>query len=182
MNCLWNTLFVVAVGSASAASAQANAWTTVAGQTYGPYWPAKIGGDSDFNDNGPDISITLSLEHRANASQIWVHVYAHWIENIWNWSEAELVKSFRIATAPAGKAYTHVWIGNQWVPLGGPVISSVDWSFTDQSWALDTRSNPDFWISSISVLGDTHGPDIGATTSDDSYLKFVLPTLYFHHN
>jgi hypothetical protein len=168
-------------GSATFARA---AYTTVTSSVYGPYCPDHIGGDREYNGHGPEVNATITLSRSNGNRDINTIFHMHQIETTWDWSEAELDRTERIATAPINSTYTQVWMPRndtwQWVSLGSsPEIDSVDVSYTDHDHAVDIFSNPKWFVLSVAIIGDTSGKDIGNCTSDDASLKATLNTLYF---
>lgn len=159
-------------------------YTTVNSSLYGPYCPSHIGGDREYYGHGPIVNSTITLSRSNGNRDINVRFYMHQIETVRDWSESELDRTERIATAPSNSTYTHVWRSYngvwQWLSLSGsPVIGSVDVDYVDNDHGVDTFSNPAWFVSSVMIVGDTSGNDIGNCTADDASLRATLNTLYF---
>lgn len=174
----------VMIASVVVGSATAHAQTTVSPRTYGPYCPSHIGGDREYNGHGPEVDASITL-YRANGNRdIRLSFFMHQIETVSNWSEAQLERDVRIATAPANTTYTAafmplngVW---QWAPLGAASeIGVADINYTDTDHSADVFSNPAWFVGSVRIIGDTGGNDIGNCTNDDASFQATFPALAF---
>jgi hypothetical protein len=172
---------VVALGTNAA-----NATAVNVGQiSFNRLCPSLIGGDDEFNGNGPDVDAQLTLRRAAGNGQILLDVYLHEIETRSDWTEGELRRSLSLGTSPTGHPFTQIWAPGpngayQWTPLGTyPTYGTAEVSYIDTDTTLDRFYNPQWWVSEIDVNGDTDGGDVGGCSSTDSYMNVRLAAIWF---
>src|SRR6185503_12926884 len=71
--------------------------------------PQLIGGDDEFNGNGPDVDAQFILRRAAGNEQVLLDVYLHEMETRSDWTEGEIRRSMSLGTSPAGRPFTHIW-------------------------------------------------------------------------
>lgn len=123
--------------------------------------PTHIGGDRDFNGNGPDVNIRTNLEIRNAKKEIWVQIYLHAKETKADWTEAKGKWDRKLWTAPAGKIISRI---------ESDMSSTASYRDTNHSLDRPTVTGGTL-VSSFEVMGDTRGNDVGNCTSDDVYLN-----------
>jgi hypothetical protein len=150
--------------------------------------PAQIGGDREFKGHGPEVDARVTLQRSAGNEEVALDIYLHEIETTNDWTEAEYSRAHSLITAPSGRPYTQIWAPDNtgafaWVTLGNtPTYGNAIISYIDSDHALDRFFNPQWWVSEVSVMGDTGGNDIGNCTTDDAYISVRLPAIWFWYN
>ncbi|MEM7106148.1 MAG: thiol-activated cytolysin family protein [Bacteroidota bacterium] len=121
--------------------------------------PDHIGGDREFDGNGPMQEASAQLIY--DEDEIRVRVMFHLKETTPDWSEALYQEDFLIWTAPSDYEIVSIVSDTQ---------TSV--SAEDDDTSLDVFSQPiDELVSKFEIMGDTGGLDIGDCTEDDSFLS-----------
>ena len=180
-------LFALAAGALMALSARdgrAASMQNVGQRSFNRLCPQLIGGDDEFNGNGPDTDATLTLRREVGNVEMKLDVYLHQIETRSDWTEGELRRSLSLGTSPTGKPYTHIWAPGsngayQWVAFGSnPTYGTATVSYVDTDTTLDRFYNPQWWVAEIAVNGDTGGGDVGGCSADDSYMNVRLNAIW----
>lgn len=180
-----SSLVGLAVGTAVSMTGATSfaAYDTVSAQTFSQLCPDWIGGDRDYNDNGPEVTSFMGLG-RFNGSQIWFRAEMHQIETVSDWTESDLQRWFKLTERTDGTQYTHVWapVGGTWgwQTLNDNVYYNT-WNdfYVDQNWNVITKFPTNFWIDYVKTMGDTANWDVGNCTSDDAYMTPRLNTTYY---
>lgn len=150
--------------------------------------PQLVGGDDEFNGNGPEVDAQVTLRRgpgSASNDQVLLDVYMHAIETRSDWTEGEIRRTMSLGVSPSGRRFTHIWAPGptgafQWTPLGNlPTYGTATISYVDTDTTLDRFYNPQWWVAEIAVNGDTGGGDVGGCGSDDSYMNVRLPAIWF---
>lgn len=168
-----------------ARDSQAATMQNVGQKSFNRLCPQLIGGDDEFNGNGPDTDSTITLRREPGNLEIKLDVYLHQIETRSDWTEGELRRTVSLGTSPTGKPYTHIWAPGsngayQWVPLGvSPTYGTATVQYIDVDTTLDRFYNPQWWVSEIDINGDTAGGDVGGCSADDSYMNVRLNAIWF---
>ena len=176
-------LVLTAFGRTSEATAQ-----NAGSRSFLRLCPSHVGGDREFKGHGPEVDANVTLRRAAGNEQAVLDIYLHEIETMSDWSEAEYSRTHSLISAPTGHPYSLIWAPDAsgsfaWVPLGNtPTYGSAIISYTDTDHALDRFFNPQWWVSEISIIGDTGGNDIGNCTTDDAYITVRLPAIWFWYN
>jgi hypothetical protein len=154
-------------------------------QTFNRLCPSLIGGDDEFNGNGPDVDAQVTLRRAQGNDQIVLDVYLHEIETRSDYTEGELRRTLPLGSAPTGHSFTHIWAPGKngaytWVALGtNPTYGSANIAYIDTDTSLDRFYNPQWWLSEVDINGDTAGGDVGGCSADDSYMNVRLPAIWF---
>ena len=176
-------LVLTAFGRTSEATAQ-----NAGSRSFLRLCPSHVGGDREFKGHGPEVDANVTLRRAAGNEQAVLDIYLHEIETTSDWSEAEYSRTHSLISAPTGRPYSLIWAPDAngsfaWVSLGNaPTYGSAIISYTDTDHALDRFFNPQWWVSEISIIGDTGGNDIGNCTTDDAYITVRLPAIWFWYN
>jgi hypothetical protein len=176
------------VALSAGASHAASTLQQIPSATYNRLCPQLIGGDDEFNGNGPDVDVLLTLRHGATsvaADSVLLDVYMHAMETRSDWTEGELRITKNLGSAPTGRHFSHYWAPGPtgafvWTPLGSvPTIVTKTISYIDTDTTLDRFYNPEWWLSEVAVNGDTPGGDVGGCSADDTYVNVRTPALWF---
>jgi hypothetical protein len=176
-------LAMMAFGRTSEATAQ-----NAGSRSFLRLCPTHVGGDREFKGHGPEVDASVTLRRAAGNEQVALDIYLHEIETTSDWSEAEYSRTQSLITAPSGRPYTQIWAPDAsgafaWTGLGNaPTYGNAIITYTDTDHALDRFFNPQWWVSEISIIGDTGGNDIGNCTTDDAYITVRLPAIWFWYN
>lgn len=168
----------------SAATESRAAMVNVGQKSFNRLCPQLIGGDDEFNGNGPDTDAQITLR-REGKSQVYLDVYLHQIETHSDYTEGEYRRGFSLATAPNNGTFTHIWAPNSagaytWTPLGtNPTYGTSDIYYVDTDTTLDRFYNPQWWLSEVDINGDTDGGDVGGCSAGDSYMNVRLAAIWF---
>jgi len=171
----------------SASNAEATAMS-VGPISYNRLCPSLIGGDDEFNGNGPEVDVELTLRRAVGNQQVVLDVYLHEIETRSDWTEGEIRRSLTLGSSPTGRPISHIWAPGtngafQWTALGtSPTYGTANVFYLDTDTTLDRFYNPQWWVSEIAVNGDTAGGDVGGCSADDSYMNVRLPAIWFWHS
>jgi hypothetical protein len=156
------------------------------GQTsYNRLCPQLIGGDDEFNGNGPDVDATLTLRRAPGNEQIFLDVYMHAIETRSDYTEGELRRTLSLGSSPTGHQITQIWAPGptgayQWTALGTrPSYGTATVSYIDTDTSLDRFYSPQWWVSEVDINGDTDGGDVGGCGASDTYMNVRLPAIWF---
>jgi hypothetical protein len=150
--------------------------------------PQLIGGDDEFNGNGPDVEAQVTLRRGAGGAsndQVLLDIYMHEMETRSDWTEGEIRRTMSLGVSPTGRRFTQIWAPGpsgafQWTPLGNlPTYGTATLSYVDTDTTLDRFYNPQWWMSEIAVNGDTPGGDVGGCSADDSYMNVRLSAIWF---
>jgi hypothetical protein len=136
---------------------------TVAPFTSGQLCPNKIGGDREFNSNGPAVSASAELFTK-NGAELWVRIHLHEKETRSDWSEAEGWWEFPLWTMPGGATFLD-YTPNQ--------PSTADYIDTNNQLDIPTVQGSAL-VQRFEIMGDTGGDDIGNCTNDDAYINVFL--------
>lgn len=123
--------------------------------------PTKIGGDREFDGNGPNVTASAVLFTSADQKELWAHIELHVKETKSDWSEAQ------------GGWDLPVWPGKLNAKITGftPAGPSTT-EYRDRNHQLDIPSiGGSALVQRFEILGDTGGDDIGNCTLDDVYVK-----------
>lgn len=181
-------LFALAAGALMALPARDSHAATpqkVGERSFNRLCPQLIGGDDEFNGNGPDTDATVTLRREVGNVEIKLDVYMHQIETRSDWTEGELRLTKSLGTSATGKPFTHIWAPGpngafQWVPLGiSPTYGTATVQYVDTDTTLDRFYNPQWWVAEIDINGDTGGGDVGGCSADDSYMNVRLNAIWF---
>jgi len=126
-----------------------------------PLCPTKIGGDREFDGNGPDVTASAVLFTIADQKELWAHIELHVKETKSDWSEAQ------------GAWDLPVWPGKLGARITGfsPNTPSTT-GYRDHNHQLDIPSiSGSALVQRFEILGDTEDNDIGNCTLDDVYVK-----------
>jgi hypothetical protein len=154
--------------------------------TYNRLCPQLIGGDDEFNGNGPETDAAVTLR-RGLANQMWLDVYLHQIETRSDWTEGELKRSILLGTTSNNAPYKQIWAPNSagayvWTPLGqNPTYGTADIFYVDTDTTLDRFYNPQWWLSEVAINGDTDGGDVGGCSSTDSYMNVRTSAIWLFY-
>lgn len=150
--------------------------------------PQLIGGDDEFNGNGPEVDALVTLRRGAGTAsndQVLLDVYLHEMETRSDWTEGEIRRTLSLGASPSGHHFTHIWAPGptgtfQWTALGSsPTYSTATLSYLDTDTTLDRFYNPQWWLAEVDVNGDTAGGDVGGCSADDSYMNVRLGAIWF---
>ena len=147
--------------------------------------PQLIGGDDEFNGNGPDVDASFTLRRAPGNEQIFLDVYMHAMETVSDYTEGEIRRSIALGSSPTGHLITQIWAPSvngayQWTALGTrPSYGTATVSYVDTDTTLDRFYNPQWWITEVDINGDTDGGDVGKCTNTDTYMNVRLPAIYF---
>jgi hypothetical protein len=150
-----------------------------------PYW---IGGDREFDGNGPDVDAVVTLRREASNERVVVDIFLHEKETKSDWTEAQLFRTFSLRQAPSGHPYNFIWAPGSggvfgWVALGNAATyGNATASYVDNDHAVDKFPNPQWWVTEMDINGDTNGNDVGNCTTDDAYIDVRLPAIWFWHD
>jgi hypothetical protein len=147
--------------------------------------PQLIGGDDEFNGNGPEVDATFTLRRETGYNQVVLDGYMHAIETVSDYTEGEVQKNFPLGSSPTGTKITQIWAPGpsgayQWILLGNvPSYGTTNISYVDTDTTLDRFYNPQWWISEVDINGDTDGGDVLSCGGGDTYLTVRLPLIWF---
>ena len=123
--------------------------------------PTKIGGDREFDGNGPNVTASAVLFTSGDQKELWAHIELHVKETKKDWSEAQ------------GSWDLPIWPGKLNAKITGftPAGPSTA-EYRDRNHQLDIPSiGGSALVQRFEILGDTGGNDIGNCTLDDVYVK-----------
>lgn len=141
-------------------------WVSLGTRTYARLCPEHINGDREYAGHGPEVTARAHLYTANSESELYIDIHMHQIETKSDWSEAQLVRTFLIYRAPAGRRITSIENSD---------VSELFYVDTDH--ALDRFFPADNLAQEFQIKGDTSGKDIGNCTSDDAYLSLFLRPL-----
>ncbi len=147
------------------------------GTTYWPFCPIQQSGiipntnnpagDDNFDDNGPSVYGTVTLDH--SDTEVFALVNVHFVETAsdwtWGWiNPAIAANRVVLYQAPPGKRISSIGVN--------PVYNVGPWIDTD-GWAETLVPTPNSgFIHSLKINGRTDGADLQCSgTAADSYLK-----------
>jgi hypothetical protein len=180
-------LFALAAGALVALPARdGHATAQQVGQiSFNRLCPQLLGGDDEFNGNGPDVDAQLTLRRAPGNETVLLDVYMHEMETRSDWTEGEIRRTLSLGTSPVGRPFTHIWApasngSYQWTALGtNPAYGSASVTYIDTDTTVDRFYNPQWWVAEVAVNGDTGGGDVGGCGADDSYMNVRLPAIWF---
>ena len=114
--------------------------------------------DRDFTGHGPDVGITAEMA-KWSETEIRLRVWFRATETRSDYTATSGYWDFTTYRAPSG------WVIDEILTVNRAGVGYVD---TDH--AYDNYSLADGFISYFSVRGDTDGNDVGACTTDDTFL------------
>jgi hypothetical protein len=126
-----------------------------------PFCPERIGGDREFDGNGPDVEASAFLYTSADQRELWARIELHVKETKSDWSEAQ------------GTWDLPVWPGKLGAKITGftPNTPSTT-AYRDNNHQVDIPSiSGGALVQRFEILGDTDDDDIGNCTLDDVYVK-----------
>jgi hypothetical protein len=176
-------LLVSALGSTSHATAQ-----NAGSKSFLRLCPTHIGGDREFKGHGPEVEARVTLQRSPGNGEVALDIFLHEKETVSDFTEAEYARTMSLATSPSGHPYTQIWAPDgtgafAWVTLGNaPTYGTAFVPYVDTDHAVDRFFNPQWWVSEISVMGDTGGNDVGNCTADDAYISVRLPAIWFWYS
>jgi hypothetical protein len=150
--------------------------------------PQLIGGDDEFNGNGPDVDATFTLRRGTGNDEIFLDAYMHAIETRSDYTEGEVQKTFSLGSSPTGTKFTQIWAPGpngayQWISLGiFPSYGTAKLTYIDTDTTLDRFYNPQWWLTEVDINGDTDGGDVVACGNGDTYLTARLPLIWFWYS
>jgi len=150
--------------------------------------PQLIGGDDEFNGNGPDVDATFTLRRATGNDEIFLDAYMHAIETRSDYTEGEVQKTFSLGSSPTGTKITQIWAPGpngayQWISLGlFPSYGTAKLTYIDTDTTLDRFYNPQWWLTEVDINGDTDGGDVVACGNGDTYLTARLPLIWFWYS
>lgn len=127
--------------------------------------PDHVGGDNEFNGNGPITQTKAAVELRNNDKEVWLTVTFHAREDGGDLTEAYSAWEWKIFTDPLGRT------------IAIESDNFTQYAHTDDSDDLHESAifaNTEL-IKKIEIMGDTSGSDLGFCGIDNTYLS-----LYFH--
>ena len=145
--------------------------------------PQLIGGDDEFNGNGPEVDATLTL--RRGTDQVFLDAYMHAIETRSDYTEGEVQKTITLGSSPTGTKITQIWAPGpngayQWIVLGNvPSYATAHISYVDTDTTLDRFYNPQWWLTGVDINGDTDGGDVVTCGGGDTYMNVRVPLIWF---
>jgi hypothetical protein len=143
-----------------------------------------VSGDREFGGNGPRTFVSLNLRLASNPTVFYVDLHMDQVETAGDHSTGVVDwPSIPLATSPGATHFTHVWKPDSsgtfnWVAIGPGVFWNTGLAYTDTNTSVDVFNNWDWWLQSITVMGDTRGNDItcqsGKSGVNVSYNKLFL--------
>jgi hypothetical protein len=128
-------------------------------RTIGPYVPPKAGiGDAEFDGNGPDIVVSVSLA--ISSQRVAARVFMDARETKADWTEVEGWQDYTLYQAESGWKIDHVnrstsssvhYLQPSSKKSGPPVVHEIAMGPTDL-------------VDRYEIIGDTHGNDVGLTS------------------
>ncbi len=121
------------------------------------YMPPKSNphGDADYGGNGPSVTVIATVYF--TKSYVHLRVYMRARETKQDWTEASGTHVFELQAAPSKCVITGI-------KLGGP-HNQAKLTYTDNNHAPDTfKFSSASAIDTMTVVGDTNGPDAGVRT------------------
>lgn len=144
-------------------------WVNIGPRSFIRLCPEHIGGDGEYNGHGPWVSgVSASLFKESNDTDLHVHFSMHQIETRWNWTEAQLSRSFRLYRAPFGKRITFIW---------NAPYSEVP-AYEDENTSVERRFPMDNLVEEFQIMGDTRGRDVGECSADHAFLTAFLEPIW----
>ena len=179
--CRFVVAFALVAGFVTASYAQG--WQRIGPRAFNRMCPRHTGGDREYGGNGPEVDVAVTLKRSFDLTRMELEVYMHQIESKSNWTECEYERTFTLATAPLGGRFTYIWAptsrGWRWQWLGrGQIYDTVNWNYIDTDHTPDNFVPWQWWLSSITVNGDTSGTDVGNCTADDAYITVSFPRFW----
>ncbi len=121
-------------------------------------FPTKIEGDCEFDGNGPEVSVRITLERRNGNQELWAKIYMQVRETTADWSTAR---------SPHGNWQVKLYSAPGDYEIG-ELQDDVSYSYTDTD---HDYHDYEFWGGTIRTKGDTPGDDICSKLDDDTHIS-----------
>lgn len=154
--------------------------------------PTHIGGDKEFNGNGPNVSQYVGLKKSNSGQSVQLDLYATWKETKSNWTEARLDRDLPLANSPNQAPFTKIWARGangvySWQNWTTQYFDAYSEQWVDTDHAYDSfypSTLPDpgpskvWWLEEVRMKGDTKGNDVGSCTTDAAHMNLYLPAIW----
>jgi hypothetical protein len=116
-----------------------------------------IGGDREFDGNGPKVTISCNLDIRNNSKEVWAKVTVDAIETKSDYTHGNRVYEVRLWTCPAGRKISTI-----------SSEKSFSFSYVDDDTANEIFDFPvSKVVSFLEIKGDTGGNDLAVGTLEE---------------